>query len=190
MYSLVIFTLDENAVPVAPATFIASSATQGGVQVLWDDFTFDREGNAFVATENGNGIQKVTPKWAVSVVAGNLNTTELAEPTSAIFGRTLRDQGVLYVTTAGGIGKSLYQDGQRVIVGAQIVAVDVGAGSCRVTLNLASSFSRCIYRRSDTQTAPVCISSGVPPWFTGRKTLIIQVLTHLICIEETTETGE
>jgi len=50
-----------------------------------------------------------------------MGSTEIAEPTSAQFGRTLRDRKTLYVTTAGGLGVPV--NGTEV-VGGQLVAVD------------------------------------------------------------------
>ena len=55
-------------------------------------------------------------------IAGDLNSTSIAQPTSAAFGRN-GDEGVLFVSTAGGLGIPV--NGNE-IVGGQIVAVRVG----------------------------------------------------------------
>ena len=89
---------------------------------LLDDFTYDSFGNLYVASATGNTIQKVTRDARVSVIAGTLNSTTLAQPTSAKFGKRPSDRGVLYVTTGGGEGAPVNGD---VIVGAQVVAVDL-----------------------------------------------------------------
>ena len=83
----------------AGAFEVIAHNTQGGV----DDFAFDFEGNAYVAQGKANTVAKITPKGVETEVAGNLNSTALAGSTSARFGRTLIDSGVLYVTTNGGL---------------------------------------------------------------------------------------
>jgi len=57
------------------------------------------------------------------VLAGDLNSTQIAEPTGVRFGRTGADRGVLYVSTAGGLAAPV--DGTE-RVGGQVVAVDTG----------------------------------------------------------------
>ena len=59
------------------------------------------------------------------IVAGARGLTEIAEPTSAQFGRTPADRDVLYVTTAGGLAAPL---AGGVVVGGQVVAVYTGKG--------------------------------------------------------------
>ena len=63
----------------------------------------------------------MTRKGGQSVIAGNLNSTAIAEPTSAQLGRN----GVLYVTTAGGLAVPVVVGGEEVRVGGQLVAVDL-----------------------------------------------------------------
>ena len=55
------------------------------------------------------------------IVAGNVNSTAIAEPTSAQLGR----DGVLYVTTAGGLAVPVVVGGVPTRVGGQVVAVDL-----------------------------------------------------------------
>ncbi len=97
-----------------PATVIASTAA--------DDFALDWRGDAFIATAGGNTIVEVKKNGKQAIIAGDLNSTEIAEPTSARFGRTWQDRGTLYVTTAGGLGVPIKGDER---VGGQLVAVDV-----------------------------------------------------------------
>ncbi|KAF7970901.1 hypothetical protein HWV62_22662 [Athelia sp. TMB] len=68
---------------------------------LDDDFTFDSAGNAYVATNSDNTVQKITPAGEVTVIAGSANSPTFAGATSAHFGRTAADESVLYITTDG-----------------------------------------------------------------------------------------
>lgn len=88
----------------------------------YDDFVFDARGDTFLATGRGNSIDEVGRAGRPQViVAGDINSTTIAEPTAAQFGRTLADRKVLYVTTAGGLNSPV--NGNEV-VGGQLVAVD------------------------------------------------------------------
>lgn len=88
----------------------------------FDDFALYRHKYAFLATGPGNSIYEVAKGGMPSaIVAGNVNSTEIAEPTSAQFGRTAVDSFVLYVTTAGGLAAPI--NGNE-IIGGQLVAVD------------------------------------------------------------------
>lgn len=117
--------LDSDARPRGPATVVARALEEEGVQTTWDDFTLGYGEVAFVASAGGNAVQAIKWDGSVSNVAGSVNSTLIAQPTSAKFGRTERDSDVLYVTTAGGLGTSVIQGGVPVLVGAQIVAVDL-----------------------------------------------------------------
>jgi sugar lactone lactonase YvrE len=92
----------------------------------WDDFAIDCTGNAFITTGGSNTIQRVTPQGNVAVVAGDLNSTAVAEPASARFGRRSDDSNVLYVTTAGGMVAPVNGD---TVVGAQVLAIRTNATS-------------------------------------------------------------
>ena len=74
-----------------------------------------------MATQGGDSIAEVKPNGDTRIIAGVVNTTEIAEPTSAQFGRTVGDRHVLYVVTAGGLAVPIDGD---VVVGGQVVAVD------------------------------------------------------------------
>lgn len=92
----------------------------------WDDFTLDDEGSVWMAAGGANTIQKIdTRTGEVRIVAGDVNSTAIAEPTSAKFGRRECDSTVLYVTTAGGIVTPVNGD---TIIGGQLVAVRTGSG--------------------------------------------------------------
>ena len=104
-----------------PAKKIAS-APKG----FFDDFALNRYGDAFLATQAGDSIAEVKRDGTTEIIAGVVNTTEIAEPTSAQFGRTKDDRDVLYVTTAGGLRFPIDGD---VVIGGQVLAVDTrGSG--------------------------------------------------------------
>jgi sugar lactone lactonase YvrE len=68
----------------------------------YDDFALDQKGSAWIATHS-NSINRVVTDGNQTVVAGGGASTELVEPTSAVFGRgSKKEEGMLYVTTAGG----------------------------------------------------------------------------------------
>ena len=104
-----------------PATIVAHAPNTAS----YDDFTLDPfSRNAFLATAAGDSIAEVSiPSDQQAVVAGMMGSLEIAEPTAARFGRTLKDARTLYVTTAGGLAAPV--DGM--IIGGQVVAVDVGS---------------------------------------------------------------
>ena len=93
----------------------------------YDDFTFGpavdgiESETAFLCDSRGNTISRLEPNGHQEIIAGNLNSTEVAEPSDAAFGRTERDRHVLYVSTAGGLGNKI---NGSVVVGGQIVAID------------------------------------------------------------------
>lgn len=89
----------------------------------FDDFALDILGDAFAAQGGGgNQIVKISRGGVETEVAGNINSTAIAGPTSARFGRTLMDLTTLYVTTNGGLTGPV--DG-TIVEGGKIVAVDV-----------------------------------------------------------------
>lgn len=87
----------------------------------WDDFSLDCEGKVFIATGGANTVQMISPEGEVSIVAGSLNSTTIAEGTSTAFGRRRHDASVLYVTTAGGAAEPVNGD---IIIGGQVLAVN------------------------------------------------------------------
>ena len=89
----------------------------------YDDFAFGRKtGAAYLVTGSGNSIEKVSRNGHGEIIAGSLNSTAIAEPTSCAFGRGVTDQGILYVITSGGLAAPV---NGNITVGAQVVAVDV-----------------------------------------------------------------
>ncbi|RFU35790.1 hypothetical protein B7463_g583, partial [Scytalidium lignicola] len=87
----------------------------------YDDFALDKDGNAFLTTGAGNSIELITVNGErQKIIAGNVNSTAIAESTSAAFGRHPSDQNVLYVTTAGGSVTPVDGD---IIIGGQLIAI-------------------------------------------------------------------
>lgn len=92
----------------------------------WDDFALDDEGNAWMAAGGANTVQKINTRTGeVRIVAGDVNSTAIAEAISAKFGRRECDSTVLYVTTAGGLATPVNGD---IVIGGQLVAVRTGPG--------------------------------------------------------------
>jgi len=94
--------------PAGPAEAVATS-------IFGDDFSFDPAGNAYIAQNPLNTVSKVTGGGVVSIVAGSLNSTEVAGATATGFGRTPNDRSVLYVTTTGGFLGPVTMQGGKVV---------------------------------------------------------------------------
>ena len=107
--------------PAGDPTIISRSHKSEEI-FYFDDFAI-KDGDAYLVTGSGNSIERMgldgTPKGRI--IAGNLNSTEIAEPTSCAFGRTDCDSHILYVITSGAIAAPV--DG-NITTGAQILAVD------------------------------------------------------------------
>lgn len=104
---------------LGPAKKISNSAPGAS----YDDFALSRfRDAAFLADGGGDSIAEVKlDTGKTTIIAGRVNTTEIAESTSAQFGRTVFDSDILYVTTAGGLAVPVNGDE---VVGGQFVAVD------------------------------------------------------------------
>lgn len=91
-------------IPIDPFTGVATGAVQIiATGVSGDDFALDQDGTAYIAGNAVNSLIKVTPDGKVTVIAGSLNSTALAGPSSAQFGRAPFDLRSLYVTTGGAL---------------------------------------------------------------------------------------
>lgn len=113
----------EDGTPAGEAVTVAQSLSS---QDQWDDFAIDCDGNVYMTTGGANTIQRVTPQGNVAIVAGDLNSTAIAEPASARFGRRSGDSNVLYVTTAGAMVAPVNGD---TVVGGQVLAIRTNATS-------------------------------------------------------------
>ena len=89
----------------------------------FDDFAMRHHTTAFITQGPGNQIAKVKVQGTETEVAGGLNSTDLAGPTSARFGRTSRDRRVLYVITNGGLQVPV---NGTVALGGKLTAMDLG----------------------------------------------------------------
>ncbi|KAL7818345.1 hypothetical protein V8C26DRAFT_397392 [Trichoderma gracile] len=124
--------IHSDGTPAGPVTTIAHSP---GLFHEYDDFTFDCDGNAFLVTGGANTIEMISADGKRQVViAGDVNSTAIAEPTSCAFGRGLHDKNILYVVTAGGMVTPVNGD---TVIGGQLVAVDtISRGSaCQVQVS-------------------------------------------------------
>ncbi|KAI0134872.1 hypothetical protein F4814DRAFT_454279 [Daldinia grandis] len=101
LFSIYRFQIDEQGYPIRGVE-VEKVATVEGVSFV-DDFTFDRHGNIWVATNTNNTVVTIGKDGRQSVVVGSLTELTVAGDSSLAFGKTLVDQDVLYVTTSGGI---------------------------------------------------------------------------------------
>lgn len=85
-----------------------------------DDFAFNINGNAWLATDPSNSGVKITPSRKVSVAVGGGNDAIVARVTAIAFGRTKVIRNILYASTNGGIA-SPPPGG---VVGGKVLAVD------------------------------------------------------------------
>lgn len=77
---------------------------------IYDDFTFDSAGNAYIAVHS-TSIFKVTPEGVQTVIAGGSNSSLLIEPTSVAMAN---DEKSIYVSTGGGFAATPKTGGQVV----------------------------------------------------------------------------
>jgi hypothetical protein len=109
-------------IPIDPRTGEAlGKATIVARNGLCDDFVIDSKGDAWVTQNLLNGVQVIKPNGSVRVAIGGVNDTIVEGVTGAVFGRTLKDRNVLYVSTNGG---SAVPVPGTFRVGGTVVAVD------------------------------------------------------------------
>jgi streptogramin lyase len=87
---------------VADAPFPVNPSYHG-----YDDFTFDKSGNVWLATNPSESIVRITPGGKIAIKAGGVGDSVLQGCTSLRFGRTTADSNVLYVNVNGSGGKLL-----------------------------------------------------------------------------------
>ncbi|KAF2174099.1 hypothetical protein M409DRAFT_48977 [Zasmidium cellare ATCC 36951] len=90
----------------------------------FDDFALSPNGeDVYLVTGSGNSIERLglDSRSKGKIIAGNVNSTQIAEPTSCAFGRTESDWWILYVVTGGGLAVPV-NGNER--VWAQVLAVD------------------------------------------------------------------
>ena len=110
--------INKNGTAAGVASIVASGLSG-------DDFQFDNKGDAFVALNSANSLGFIAAGSTDSVVvlAGSQDSFVLAGPTACQFGRTLLDEGSLYVSSTGGV--AAYKTG-NFTVGGRISRIDVG----------------------------------------------------------------
>ena len=111
---------------LAPATQIAFASPANDGKTNYDDFDLDSRGNAYIANGAGdvvNFVQAGTGEQ--SVIAGALNSSLVAEPTSVALDKTER---VAFVTTTGGLKYPL-ANGEK--VGGQVLRIELGPAESR-----------------------------------------------------------
>ncbi|EMR88720.1 putative six-bladed beta-propeller -like protein [Botrytis cinerea BcDW1] len=123
---LVRFPIHENGTEVAGGA-VEILSHEANSTWFYDDFAL-RDTIAYVTTGSGNSIERVFAPAVGSqgpipteIVVGSLNSTTVAGPTAAAFGRTPWDSHILYVTTSG--ASNVPVDG-RITIGAQVLAID------------------------------------------------------------------
>ncbi|MCJ1298586.1 hypothetical protein MMC08_001376 [Hypocenomyce scalaris] len=95
--------------------------------VIFDDFALDCLGAGYLVTGPANSIEMVSADGLENqIIAGSLDSTAIAEPTSAVFGRKSSDSNILYVVTDGG----LHYPVNGVTIGGQVVAVTTNTQGC------------------------------------------------------------
>ena len=107
--------MNPNGTAAGPGVIVAQAQ-----KTDFDDFAFNSQGEAFLVNGPTDTVSTVDSDGTQTVIAGQAGSTDIGEPTAAQFGRTLLDNDVLYVTTAGGLGSPI---GRNQIIGGQLVAV-------------------------------------------------------------------
>jgi sugar lactone lactonase YvrE len=105
----------------------ASGKTVGPYEVIAqgvpaDDFAVGQDGTVYAAEMTANVITHIQLNGNQAVVAGNLNSTDVAGATSAAFGRTKGTLNVLYVTTNGGVSAPV---NGSIVEGGKVVAINL-----------------------------------------------------------------
>ena len=115
--------IDSEGVQTGPGVVLARTPEGNG----GDDWTFDDEGNAYVADDPYNWVNLIRKGSIVTeIIAGGPNSTAILGPTAAKFGPSALDRSrqSLYVSTSGGIGQ--YQTG-KFTVGGGIYRIDMAS---------------------------------------------------------------
>jgi hypothetical protein len=93
-----------------------------------DDFTFKADGTLWAVSNYGNTLIAVSAGGKkVQVVAGGKGLLTLAGGTAAAFGRTKEDREVVYVSTAGGLGRPV---NGSVVEAGKVAGIDTRGYRC------------------------------------------------------------
>ncbi|PNP56219.1 hypothetical protein THARTR1_03744 [Trichoderma harzianum] len=104
-------------VPVSKSGYAVGDYQTIVTGVFGDDFAVTPQA-AYVAGNIANVITEIKLDGENKVLAGNINSSLIAGATSVVFGRTIRDKHVLYVTTTGTVNATFSE-------GGKIVALDL-----------------------------------------------------------------
>jgi hypothetical protein len=88
----------------------------------FDDFDIGKFGEIFAVTGSGNSVAAISHSGRQKIIAGSLNSTQFAEPTSVRFGRGELGESVLFVVTTGGLAYPVNGDET---VGGQVLAINL-----------------------------------------------------------------
>ena len=126
-----------------------SNVTSGAGEVItdstsinFDDFALGPDGfrlnttvgsstkYAYAATAVSNSIMQISfdedgGMNQTAIIAGSEDSTEIAEPTGAAFGRGEGQLNKLYITTGGGSGQNVDVNGVETAVGAQLLQIQL-----------------------------------------------------------------
>jgi len=120
---------------LARVPYYPKSATRSGpVEVLFeaatfplnegrgqaDDFSFDREGNVWLASASSSVVKLDIREKTQTLVAGGPDDPTLIGTTSTAWGRTEKYKDVLYITTNGGLSDPSVVG----IIGGKVLALD------------------------------------------------------------------
>jgi hypothetical protein len=104
-----------------PVKVLAKTGILGPLTGI-DDFALGRIGDeAYIVNFVQNKLLKVDRSGRVETLAGTIFSQKIPGPCSAQFGRTEKDEGILYVTTSG--NALLPLPGARLGGGGQVLAV-------------------------------------------------------------------
>ncbi|KAL8791817.1 MAG: hypothetical protein Q9195_005553 [Heterodermia aff. obscurata] len=110
----------ETGAALGPASTVVDALPPGKG---YGDLALSGGGIAYVTNAAGNFVERVDVRSRRQVIiAGQINSTEIAEPTAAALGRR-GEEDVLFVTTGGGLLIPVNGDE---IVGGQVVAIRLG----------------------------------------------------------------
>ncbi|OTB03823.1 hypothetical protein M426DRAFT_23348 [Hypoxylon sp. CI-4A] len=111
--------IDGQGYPIKGAKVETVTTVKDTIDV--DDFTFDRQGNIWAATNFNNTVVTIDTDGYQRVAVGSNNDLTVAGDTAVGFGRTLADEDILYVTTSGA---ATFPINGTVVEPGNIVAID------------------------------------------------------------------
>lgn len=112
----------ESATKAGPVEVLFKAASfplnEGNGQA--DDFSFDSEGNIWLASASSSVVKLDIRKKTQKLIAGGPDDPTLIGTTATAFGRTKKDKDVLYITTNGGLSDPSVVG----VIGGKVLALD------------------------------------------------------------------